>query len=83
MEFNADTAIANIHSVRPGMPIISLSAKTGDGMADWWRDIQVRFGLDSEIAANMSKNISPGIPTMPMEVGSMEFVEEKGMSSVT
>lgn len=35
VEFNSTVANGNIHSVRPGMPVFSLSAKTGDGMADW------------------------------------------------
>src|SRR5262245_43646156 len=34
-EFDRQAAAANIQTVRPGMRIIELSAKTGDGMADW------------------------------------------------
>jgi hydrogenase nickel incorporation protein HypB len=35
VEFNWETARANIDTVRPGMPVISVSSKTGMGMADW------------------------------------------------
>ncbi len=35
VEFNWDATRANIEAVRPGMTIISVSAKTGQGMADW------------------------------------------------
>ncbi len=34
-EFDRDSALANIRSVRPGMKIFETSAKTGQGMDDW------------------------------------------------
>jgi hydrogenase nickel incorporation protein HypB len=34
-EFNAELARMNIQTVRPGMPILSVSAKTGAGMNEW------------------------------------------------
>lgn len=34
-EFDRYQAVANIHSVRPGMPLLETSAKTGDGMDAW------------------------------------------------
>jgi hydrogenase nickel incorporation protein HypB len=34
-EFNRDLARANIEAVRPGLPIIETSAKTGAGLDDW------------------------------------------------
>ena len=34
-EFNAELAQKNIQTVRPGMTILSVSAKRGDGMNDW------------------------------------------------
>lgn len=34
-EFDRATAERNIHAVRPGLPIFAVSAKTGDGMAEW------------------------------------------------
>jgi hydrogenase nickel incorporation protein HypB len=35
VEFDWRAASANIDSVRPGMPVIELSAKTGQGMSEW------------------------------------------------
>jgi hydrogenase nickel incorporation protein HypB len=35
VEFDREAAIANIESVRPGVQVLGVSAKTGDGMAEW------------------------------------------------
>jgi hydrogenase nickel incorporation protein HypB len=35
VSFDADAARASVHAVRPHMPILSLSAKDGQGMAGW------------------------------------------------
>lgn len=35
VEFDCSAARANIEAVRPGISIISVSAKTGQGMSDW------------------------------------------------
>ncbi|HEY1754927.1 MAG TPA: hydrogenase nickel incorporation protein HypB [Bryobacteraceae bacterium] len=35
VEFDRQAAIRNIESVRPGIRVLELSAKTGDGMAEW------------------------------------------------
>jgi hydrogenase nickel incorporation protein HypB len=35
VEFDLQSAEANIHRVRPGMPVMKVSAKTGAGMAEW------------------------------------------------
>lgn len=35
VEFDRAAAVANIHAVRPGMPIFELSAKTGQGFDEW------------------------------------------------
>ena len=37
VEFDRSAARANIQSVRPGMPVMELSAKTGCGMDAWMR----------------------------------------------
>ncbi len=37
VEFDRDTARANIQAVRPGIEILEVSAKTGHGMEDWIR----------------------------------------------
>jgi hydrogenase nickel incorporation protein HypB len=34
-EFDDPAARRNIQTVRPGMPILQVSAKRGDGMNDW------------------------------------------------
>lgn len=36
-EFDRARAIENIQRVRPGIPILEVSAKTGHGMADWFQ----------------------------------------------
>jgi hydrogenase nickel incorporation protein HypB len=35
VEFDHQAALANIQSVRPGMAVMELSSKTGQGMNDW------------------------------------------------
>jgi hydrogenase nickel incorporation protein HypB len=35
VEFDQEAAVANIHAVRPGMPIYRVSAKTGEGIPDF------------------------------------------------
>lgn len=35
-EFDPGAATANLHSVRPGLPLLAVSAKTGLGMDDWY-----------------------------------------------
>jgi hydrogenase nickel incorporation protein HypB len=33
--FERDAAIANVHRVHPDLPIIEISARTGQGMEEW------------------------------------------------
>lgn len=40
--FDRQLALDNIQSVRPGLPVLEVSAKTGDGMAHWLRMIGER-----------------------------------------
>jgi Ni2+-binding GTPase involved in maturation of urease and hydrogenase len=35
VEFDLAAADSNIQRVRPGMPLLKVSSKTGAGMADW------------------------------------------------
>jgi hydrogenase nickel incorporation protein HypB len=35
VEFDWSAATANIHAVRPGMPILGVSARSGEGMDEW------------------------------------------------
>ena len=46
-EFNRQATIDNIHSVRPAMPVLELSAKTGEGMNAW---------IDYLVTKNLSEN---------------------------
>jgi hydrogenase nickel incorporation protein HypB len=45
VEFDEALAKQNIHSVRPGMEIFKLSAKTGEGMSDFLAFLAARRGL--------------------------------------
>jgi hydrogenase nickel incorporation protein HypB len=42
VEFNWDTAFANVQAVRPGMPVLKLSAKTGEGMEEYLQFLAAR-----------------------------------------
>jgi hydrogenase nickel incorporation protein HypB len=42
VEFDAATALRNIESVRPGMQVFEVSAKTGHGMEQWLRYLAAR-----------------------------------------
>jgi len=35
VDFDVELLIRNIHGVRPGMPILKVSARSGEGMEDW------------------------------------------------
>ena len=39
-EFDWTAAMASIQAVRPGMPVFRVSAKTGEGMAEWLRFVE-------------------------------------------
>jgi hydrogenase nickel incorporation protein HypB len=41
-EFDATAARRNIQAVRPGMPVLEVSAKTGEGMEEWLHFLQAR-----------------------------------------
>lgn len=43
VEFDERTALANIHAVRPGMPIFKLSAKTGVGVQEFLAYFEARL----------------------------------------
>ena len=42
VEFDWPTANKNIQAVRPGMPVIQVSSKTGEGMDDWLQFLGAR-----------------------------------------
>ena len=43
-EFDWSAALANIERVRPGMRVVRVSAKTGEGMEDWLRFLEALKG---------------------------------------
>jgi hydrogenase nickel incorporation protein HypB len=43
VEFDAAAAHRNIQSVRPGIPVFEVSAKTGKGMEQWLRSLRERI----------------------------------------
>ncbi len=47
VEFDGEAALANIQAVRPGMEVLRVSAKTGEGMEDW------RLLLEERVAAGL------------------------------
>ena len=51
VEFDEAAAIRNIHAVRPGMEILKLSAKTGEGMAELLQFLESRRSHAHSIAA--------------------------------
>jgi hydrogenase nickel incorporation protein HypB len=51
VEFSWDTAYKNIQSVRPGMPVFKLSAKTGEGMEEQLKFLGARLSELRQSAA--------------------------------
>jgi hydrogenase nickel incorporation protein HypB len=49
VEFDAQQAHASVQDVRPGMRILEVSAKTGQGMDDWYRC--VRDAMDQRVTS--------------------------------
>jgi hydrogenase nickel incorporation protein HypB len=41
--FDRQTAVGNVHRVHPGLPIIDVSARTGEGMEQWMEFIEQRI----------------------------------------
>jgi hydrogenase nickel incorporation protein HypB len=52
VEFDREKATKSILSVRPGMEILHLSAKTGEGMAEWLRFLRQKTQGRSLVAAS-------------------------------
>ncbi len=47
VEFDWDAALANIQAVRPQMPVLRVSAKTGEGMDEWQGFLEARAPVSS------------------------------------
>jgi hydrogenase nickel incorporation protein HypB len=45
VEFDAAAAHQNLHSVRPGIPVFTVSAKTGENLERWLEVLQERFTM--------------------------------------
>ncbi len=52
VEFDAETAHANIRRVRPGMKIFQVSAKTGEGMDELIQFLSTRFANAAEVSVS-------------------------------
>lgn len=50
VEFDAAAAHRSIQSVRPGMQVFEVSAKTGQGMAEWLQFLQARGAVPAQVA---------------------------------
>jgi hydrogenase nickel incorporation protein HypB len=54
VEFDRSAALRNIQSVRPGMQVIEVSAKTGQGMEAWFAFLEERLGCCRRPARDIS-----------------------------
>jgi hydrogenase nickel incorporation protein HypB len=52
VEFDAEAVCRNIHSVRPGMEILKVSAKSGEGMDEFLRFLESRLGYERSTAVS-------------------------------
>jgi hydrogenase nickel incorporation protein HypB len=52
VEFDAEAACRNIHSVRPGMEILKVSAKSGEGMDEFLKFLESRLGYERSSAVS-------------------------------
>jgi len=59
-EFDRATAEQNIQSVRPGMPVLRVSAKTNDGLANLLKFIQTAREAASELSSFTPNEVSTG-----------------------
>jgi hydrogenase nickel incorporation protein HypB len=51
VKFSWKTAYANIQAVRPGMPVLKVSAKTGEGMEEFLKFLAARLSELRQTAA--------------------------------
>lgn len=57
VEFDAAAAHKNIQTVRPGMPVLSLSAKTGKGMDEFLEFLEARRRLNRQVTVIPSASV--------------------------
>ena len=48
VEFDLEAAHKSIQSVRPGMQVLHVSAKTGQGIPEWLEFLQSRFAAQAQ-----------------------------------
>jgi hydrogenase nickel incorporation protein HypB len=63
VEFDWDSAYGNIQAVRPGMPVLKLSAKSGEGMEEYLSFLTARLEEVRSIANPASLSLSSLSPT--------------------
>jgi hydrogenase nickel incorporation protein HypB len=61
VEFDREAALANIQAVRPGIPVLEVSAKSGLGMESWIEFVQGRY--DDFRAPSPPASSAQGIPS--------------------
>ena len=54
VEFDRDALLRNIEPVRPGLEVLEVSARTGDGFDAWTTWLQQRAGSAAGAAVTMS-----------------------------
>lgn len=57
-EFDEAAAIESLHSVRPGLPVLRVSAKTGFGMEDWLEFLAARRAGQPAFVAGSGTGLS-------------------------
>jgi hydrogenase nickel incorporation protein HypB len=58
VEFDSAAAYRNIQSVRPGMEILEVSVKSGEGMEQWMRYLETRISADHHLSRS---DLGPGV----------------------
>jgi hydrogenase nickel incorporation protein HypB len=59
VEFDRETALRNIQAVRPGMPVLEVSAKTGEGMDTSVRFLEARRAEATGVARREGGELGP------------------------
>ena len=57
VEFDQDATRRNIAAVRPGLPVLTLSAKSGAGMENWLAVLHARRNLATELPGNLAAHV--------------------------
>jgi hydrogenase nickel incorporation protein HypB len=60
VDFDADAALNNIQTVRPGMQVLTVSAKRGEGMQSWLRLLESRQPNAKALEAHLKPDFESG-----------------------